>query len=257
MKKESLLQRGGGVSAFWPGCMANANLPGRDVFQAKAEMNGKILILPNGTNPLPAAYFQKQIANSSVHINLLAVAENSGRWIVLQRRMKRVDEKGHQNRISVSMKAEYPICSGELPLLRRFSRFASLRKELHVVCYQGFLLVVLRNVRLNANVWSCPLDLLSREVYTFFYRNFEHIEEEEMVELFNEYPVETKQLRLCASDSISDISSKLKFELINLQRGRSRKLAIHPINEWFKSKHCPALHIIGAVLVYITSDSVL
>ncbi|KRZ93229.1 hypothetical protein T08_14222 [Trichinella sp. T8] len=251
MKKESLLQRGGGVSAFWPGCMANANLPGRDVFQAKAEMNGKILILPNGTNPLPAAYFQKQIANVKFGPvdSFAAKNEKSGR--------KRTSESYFSVNESGCLLQNIQSALVNYHCLRRFSRFASLRKELHVVCYQGFLLVVLRNVRLNANVWSCPLDLLSREVYTFFYRNFEHIEEEEMVELFNEYPVETKQLRLCASDSISDISSKLKFELINLQRGRSRKLAIHPINEWFKSKHCPALHIIGAVLVYITSDSVL
>ncbi|KRX63987.1 hypothetical protein T09_14094 [Trichinella sp. T9] len=243
MKKESLLQRGGGVSAFWPGCMANANLPGRDVFQAKAEMNGKILILPNGTNPLPAAYFQKQIANITVQVQLL----KKDAFVLNIKKFGPVDSFAAKNEKSGRKRTSKSYFS--------VNESGCLLQNIQSAL--GFLLVVLRNVRLNANVWSCPLDLLSREVYTFFYRNFEHIEEEEMVELFNEYPVETKQLRLCASDSISDISSKLKFELINLQRGRSRKLAIHPINEWFKSKHCPALHIIGAVLVYITSDSVL
>ncbi|KRZ51933.1 hypothetical protein T02_3106 [Trichinella nativa] len=233
MKKESLLQRGGGVSAFWPGCMANANLPGRDVFQAKAEMNGKILILPNGTNPLPAAYFQKQIANITVQVQLLkkdAFVLNIRKFGPVESFAAKNEKSGRKRTSKSYFSVNESGCLLQniqsalvnYHCLRRFSRFASLRKELHVVCYQGFLLVVLRNVRLNANVWSCPLDLLSREVYTFF------------TALFNEYPVETKQLRLCASDSISDISSKLKFELINLQRGRSRKLAIHPINEWFK-----------------------
>ncbi|KRY82014.1 hypothetical protein T4D_9598 [Trichinella pseudospiralis] len=77
-----------------------------------------------------------------------------------------------------------------------------------------------------------------------------------LIEFLNEtqfVEIETKQLRLCASDSISDISRyfrhpyvqpltivvelrhflnffKIPIDHSNLQRGRSRKLAIHPIN---------------------------
>ncbi|KRY82011.1 hypothetical protein T4D_10706 [Trichinella pseudospiralis] len=37
---------------------------------------------------------------------IVIVAEKLHSWVVLQRRMKRVNGNGHQNRISVSMKAD-------------------------------------------------------------------------------------------------------------------------------------------------------
>ncbi|KRZ76126.1 hypothetical protein T10_1649 [Trichinella papuae] len=224
----------------------------------------------------------------------MTVVEKLHPWVVLQRRMKKMNGNRHHNRISVSMKAEYPICSGELPLLASLQpvRYASASfwsssvtfmttgvslsyqntkkcgnfiSETLTLCYhkqgQCPMNVCSKGV---ANVWSRPFDLLSREVYTFLPRRYFYL-----IEFLNEtqfVEIETKQLRLCASDSISDISRYFRhpyvqplFELINLQRGRSRKLAIHPING---SKVNTVQHfshasrsVIGCVLVYIKSDS--
>ncbi|KRY11130.1 hypothetical protein T12_1304 [Trichinella patagoniensis] len=98
--------------------------------------------------------------------------------------------------------SEYPICSGELPLLASLQPvcFASQRTA-------GFLLVVLRNVRLNKFTQQSQMTV--------------------------SVPMSGLVRLICSADKFTLF---YRFELINLQRGRSRKLAIHPINEWFKNR---------------------
>ncbi|KAL1232002.1 Ribosomal RNA small subunit methyltransferase [Trichinella pseudospiralis] len=163
-----------------------------------------------------AVALRRLLANCSCRLEKV-VAEKLHSWVVLQRRMKRNIQSALAN------------CH----CLRRFSRFAAPCKRLQflntlkirfefilfqsIVCYQGFLLVVLRQpcmcicvlpmsglIRLICSAEKFTLYNVPRR---YFYL-IEFLNETQFVE------IETKQLRLCASDSISDISSIRMFSLL-------------------------------------------